>query len=479
MDRQRRNQGKGKQRGVSLVIVAGGLVALLAVAGLAIDLASLYVARTEAQRAADAAALAGAQVFWTSSCLSLAGCGSEEGPAAQQAATVGNQNLVGGRNVNISSSPASSCPPPANSACFDLSNPQDPRITVAVQQSMPTFFMRIFGLQTADVSAVATAEAYNPSASGASSASSAGGSPSISLQCAKPWLLPNCNTSAKPVPGPPGPSSWANKNCPSGTTDASGNPQYYPYFLFPNSSPPEIASPSPVGDLLLLKPGQPNQAPVPSQFYPSYFNPNGQTSPNFSCPACATSGGGAQGGGVPSGDLYQTNIECCNLNYVVCGPNVVQPIVGNKVGPTRSGVECLIKEGKNGSGQDILSGSSTLSNGSLVPPLTITGGSNNPVSPNQPDLNNSDSLISVPLYDGSQLCSGMSTCPSLNVDVQGFLQIFIEKVDTGGTTGTVYGYVYNVVGCPPGTTGGGTPSAGGGTITSPGGTTIPIRLIHN
>jgi uncharacterized membrane protein len=43
--------------------VAVSLVALLGMAALAIDVVTLYVARSEMQRAADAAALAGAKAF--------------------------------------------------------------------------------------------------------------------------------------------------------------------------------------------------------------------------------------------------------------------------------------------------------------------------------------------------------------------------------------------------------------------------------
>ena len=55
-----------KQRGQTLVLVALCLVVLISMAALAIDLTTLYVARGEMQRAADAAALAGAQAFVSS-----------------------------------------------------------------------------------------------------------------------------------------------------------------------------------------------------------------------------------------------------------------------------------------------------------------------------------------------------------------------------------------------------------------------------
>ena len=57
-------------RAVSVLIVAVGMVFILAMAGLAVDLTSLYVARSKAQRAADAAALAGAHYFVSGGCAS-------------------------------------------------------------------------------------------------------------------------------------------------------------------------------------------------------------------------------------------------------------------------------------------------------------------------------------------------------------------------------------------------------------------------
>ncbi|MGH8359802.1 MAG: pilus assembly protein TadG-related protein, partial [Pseudomonas sp.] len=55
--RRRREQGQ------TILLVAVSLVALLGMAALAIDIVTLYVARAEAQRAADGAALAGAQML--------------------------------------------------------------------------------------------------------------------------------------------------------------------------------------------------------------------------------------------------------------------------------------------------------------------------------------------------------------------------------------------------------------------------------
>lgn len=53
----------GDERGVALILVALGLTAFLGVAALALDMGMLYTARTESQRVADGAALAGASQF--------------------------------------------------------------------------------------------------------------------------------------------------------------------------------------------------------------------------------------------------------------------------------------------------------------------------------------------------------------------------------------------------------------------------------
>ena len=52
-----------REGGQTIVLVAVSMVGLLAMAALAIDLTTLYVAHGEIQRAADAAALAGAKAF--------------------------------------------------------------------------------------------------------------------------------------------------------------------------------------------------------------------------------------------------------------------------------------------------------------------------------------------------------------------------------------------------------------------------------
>ncbi|MCL5671487.1 MAG: hypothetical protein M1423_09385 [Acidobacteria bacterium] len=160
----------------------------------------------------------------------------------------------------------------------------------------------------------------------------------------------------------------------------------------------------------------------------------------------------------------KTNIECCNYTAITCGPQQIQPIPGNMVGPTATGVDCLIHESKGGSGQDTIQ-----IPGQNNEAYTIFAGTASPYGYSGA-IGSSDSIVTIPLYDGEQLCPGGS-CPSqVRVTVVGFLQMFI--VDESG--GNVDARVLNVVGCPD------TPSSnnGSGPISGGGSSPIPVRLIH-
>ena len=57
----RSESSRTREHGITMVLVALAMVAIIAMAALSIDVITLYLAREEAQRAADAAALAGAR----------------------------------------------------------------------------------------------------------------------------------------------------------------------------------------------------------------------------------------------------------------------------------------------------------------------------------------------------------------------------------------------------------------------------------
>src|SRR5581483_3410483 len=178
-------QAPSKERGSTLLLAAFALVILLGMAALAIDVATLYVARTEAQRAADAAALAGATVFVNSGCTNSmsapsTNCVAFQSQVRKQAQFLGGQNEVFGQYANIANLDVSF--PPS-------SDPNDPLVQVTVRRSVPTFLagalLRFVGGagSSSNVVAKATAEAFNPSVP------TLGPDPNLPFftSCLKPW----------------------------------------------------------------------------------------------------------------------------------------------------------------------------------------------------------------------------------------------------------------------------------------------------
>src|ERR1700693_2381718 len=99
-----------RERGITMILVAVAMTAIIAMAALSIDVITLYLAREEAQRSADAAALAAARV------ISLSGitgdpsnassswkaiCGGSASPATRTAIAVAKQSSVGGAAGNV------------------------------------------------------------------------------------------------------------------------------------------------------------------------------------------------------------------------------------------------------------------------------------------------------------------------------------------------------------------------------------------
>lgn len=433
--RECKHQERPDDRGISILLISIGMVFVLGMAGLGVDLASLYVGRTQAQRAADAGALAGAQELVTLGCTSAGGTDISStcmDAARKRAVAVANANLIAGISPAITNADVT----------FPSTSTTDPQIKVVAgrdtshSNAMPTFFVKIFGVNSANVSASAKAEAFNPS----------GTNGNVGAQCLKPWLLPNCDQGHTNAP--------TNSNCPG-----------YSYFIDPstgNIENPGLAPTGVQGELITIKPGDPNggATAAASKFWP-VFLPAGSVATD--CPACAS---GSGGGGTGSGSLYRYNIECCNHATIGCGPNSVQPITGNMVGPTEQGVDCLIHQGgSNGSP----SGMDTFDPASW----TITAGSANPYGLSGA-IATSDSIVTIPIYDGTTLCPG-SSCPStVTVDVKGFLQLFIEDED-GSNQGNVLAYVMNVASC---TGGSGTGGSGTTTVATGGSSPVPIRLIQ-
>jgi len=118
-----------------------------AMAALSIDVVTLYTARSEAQLAADGAALAAARVLANSGATSDTTGGSMASAwnlAKAVAIQVATQNKVGGTNLT----PAEVTPTGPGGTIAD------PTVTVVVQKNdLPTFFARIWGTRTVTVKA--------------------------------------------------------------------------------------------------------------------------------------------------------------------------------------------------------------------------------------------------------------------------------------------------------------------------------------
>jgi len=206
---QRSAAHRTREHGVTMALVALAMVGIIAMAALSIDVGTLYQASAEAQRSADAAALAGAKVLsfsgmtgdpanlsnqWAAACAA----------ATQTAQTVANQNTVSGKvpssiNVTFLSTDASNCTAPG---AFGV----NPMVKVqVVQANLPTYFSRIWGRTGNSVSATATAEVFNPSSSATYSAS--GDLVPVQPRCVKPIIVPNLDPGnpATCVTGSPNP----------------------------------------------------------------------------------------------------------------------------------------------------------------------------------------------------------------------------------------------------------------------------------
>jgi hypothetical protein len=419
------------ERGITLVLVAFSLLALLGMAALAIDVSTLYVAHGEAQRAADAAALAGARMFASSGYTSVSTpapttpaaadvCQTSATPGAdaaanRQAEAAAAQNLVAGQPATVQSIVCNTT----------AANPQ---ITVTVQRTaLPTFFGRIWGGTANSVTASAVAEAYNPSGSTAP----------IQVQGVKPWLIPNCDPTNA---GPAG-------DCAAGGAFISavdGSIQNNGSFVGKLINLTDVGAGTPT-----------DTPPATLQYYRATIpiRPPQPFCPSTSAVSC----------GQVGSDDYHDNIACSSAAQLTCGQTVGagQPVFvgGGSTLLTDEGTQCLIHATGAGAGlgQDVLTPS--------APPIIIgPGGDNNPnpALQGQTNISRSDSVVSLPIYHTvTNLQTGTGT-------IVGFLQLGITQ-DIGG--GTISGVIMNVSGCNPGAVAA-TPVVGGGV--SP----VPVRLTH-
>src|SRR4029077_8834839 len=181
---------KNNERGVTMILVVLAMLSMLGIIALAIDVITLYSARSETQRAADSAALAAAKMLVDMG-VTTADPANPSVPTAAQidAATKAAQSVAINLSIaarQVQTTDVSLSFPGSGTAAFSI----NPKVTVTVQNAnLPTFFSRIWSRAALTVRATATAEGFN-----ASNSSSVGGTAvPIIARGVKPFLIPNCD----------------------------------------------------------------------------------------------------------------------------------------------------------------------------------------------------------------------------------------------------------------------------------------------
>ncbi len=274
--------GKKTEGGYVLVTVAAMLGVLVGFTALAIDSGILYSDRTQSQRAADAAALAGAFTFVANS------KSSQPATAEAHARATAVKNTVGG--VTIDPAEVDVCVGDDSSGTCSP-DPSLKRVKVTITRQEPTFLARIWR-SSVTTRVEATAEASN--------------APTSAL-CLKPFFIPNTAFA---------PGSVTTNSC---TACGSSN-VLVDETTVPASKTAFAQSLIDNKTSFILKPQDPKDALAPSQFYMIDINSNDGS-------------GGKQG--------YQDNIATCLQTATICRDSY-NVITGNTVGPTRAGINALI-----------------------------------------------------------------------------------------------------------------------------------------
>lgn len=423
MPKIREFRSRRGEQGQTIILVAAALISLLAMAALAIDVVTLYVARGELQRAADAAALAGAKGIADSGITTLQTSDANYANAeilAQGMATAGitavvQTNLVAGTAPQIQGSPAP-----------NYTYPNNPYITVTLKQpNLPTFFARIWGAGLSTAIASATAEVYNPS-------NPPGGFYTrVTPSSVKPWLVANKD------PGSGNP--FINE-----TTGVVLNVIGEQFDLQSDCQ-------NTAGTVCQLQTNPPGIGAGYVQYVPAQVQ-----SPAYPADVCPSSA-------CVAGSEYESSVQCADVKPYSCGGATTNAAWDNQwklVGAgnaSATATQCLITNG-TGSGQDTLA---PILPGFSGPPQ-ITGGTWSP-APTQL-VSTSVSIMTVPIIDVT------TPLPVAGgpVTIVGFLQVFVNQVQA---TGNINVTVLNVSGC--GQNQYAYPAVVGGSGSSP----VPVRLI--
>jgi len=307
-----------RERGATIVVVAVAMSALFGFLALVLDLGMLYVAHEDAQRAADAAALAGASAF-----LNYA-ANKADAPARQRALEYALRNTFQNRPIDSS-----------EVAITVL--PDSLKVGVYIHRdSVHTFFARVLGIRTVPVSAFAAAQA----------------SPASAAKCLKPfavpdlWFDPNGDKNGNRVPDAG--ETWVYGDNPGDRYQAYSGPGGSPLETGYGSAFRNAGSmfTNDFGRQITIKfqdPNAKNLSPTPGIFFPWQI----PTDASQVTGSCKKSGG--------SGSVYYQNICSCNNSSIKLG--APYPILtGDKTGPTAQGISDLIGSDPGAHWDDVAQG---------------------------------------------------------------------------------------------------------------------------
>ena len=356
------------ESGFSLVFVGLGFMGFVAASMLAIDVGMLMTARSQAQNAADAGALAGV----TSLAFDDWDDRSATGPAVVHAIAASTGNKVMGEAPSVL---------PA-----DVEFPTDPagepnRVKVTVYRNtergnaVPTMIAKYFGIATANISATATAEA----------------SPANAMTCVKPFTIPDKWIEKNPLTKPFEPSDiferWKKKGGAVVLTDPAD--VYEPAYV-DNTPPTRNTSYSGYnmeanrGVKLVLRAGTGNN------IQPSFY---------FSLSMTDDMGG----------QDYRWNIANCNRSIYHWGDPLIQE-PGAMEGPTIQGINDLIAKDPNAIWD---TGTNTIKNSSFN------------------EGRQSPRVFPIPLFDPDYYNAGKENGRAASLRVANWIGFFVEYVGSG------------------------------------------------
>jgi hypothetical protein len=352
-------------------------MAMLSATTLAIDVGMFMTARSQAQNAADAGAHAGAVALVFNSYTDR----TPTGPVVMSAVNAALSNQVMGAPVSVTSA--------------DVTFPLDPsgnadRVQVQVYRTaaklnpIATLMGTFFGVNTVDITAVATAEA----------------SPANAMTCVKPFMIPDKWTERSDDKGNPD-GSWTTGSS-FDEFDNKGNPLPNPDVYIPAGTTgyTGYTVKNDVGTQLVLRAGTGDQ-PNPS-FYYSWKMP-----------------------GDTGGSFYRDNIDQCNTSVISYDPNnptymIQEP--GNMAGPTIQGIQNLIDKDPDAYWDPGPSGCNCVKRSAFA---------------------NSPRVFPIPLFNPQYYAEGQANGRGASFELANFLGFFADHVDPNGK---IYGRITTVVG---------------------------------